>query len=235
MPSLKLSRLPSGEPEVFSSVQGEGVSLGVPSVFVRLSGCNLHCSWCDSKFTWNWAQYDPKREVVAVEPSEIAQRVHDTGIRNVVITGGEPLLQQRALGPLLHRLRPSLARIEVETNGTVAPSSELAEIVDGWNVSPKLANSGIDHGRRIRPDALRALAATGRAAAKFVVTGPADLDEAATIVGVAGLRDVWIMPEARDAATLEARLRELAPLVLARGWNLSNRLHVALWGDARGV
>ncbi|GAC1479412.1 MAG: 7-carboxy-7-deazaguanine synthase QueE [Acidimicrobiales bacterium] len=222
--------------EVFGpTFQGEGPSAGRLAMFLRLGRCNLDCSWCDTPYTWDWTRYDRGEELHARAVDDVAAQLGAIGAPLLVVTGGEPLLQQRALGPLLHRLRPSLARIEVETNGTVTPSAELAELVDGWNVSPKLANSGIDHDRRIKPDILRALAATGRAAAKFVVTGPADLDEAATIAGAAGLRDVWIMPEARDAATLEARLRELAPLVLARGWNLSNRLHVALWGDIRGV
>ena len=91
---LKLSRLPAGEPEVFTTIQGEGVSAGVPSTFVRLSLCSLRCVWCDTKFTWDWERYDPRVEIVRLDVPEVTRRVLAGGTRNVVITGGEPLLQQ---------------------------------------------------------------------------------------------------------------------------------------------
>ena len=103
-----------------------------------------------------------------------------------------------------------------------------------WNVSPKLANSGIPIEKRIRADALVALRDTGRAVFKFVATSIADLDEVATLADAHGLEPVWIMPEGTDPTTWVARAQELADPVLARGWNLTPRLHVLLWGDERG-
>ena len=124
--------------------------------------------------------------------------------------------------------------MEVETAGTIAPA--LPEgLVDGWNVSPKLASSGMPAGRRLRPRALAAFAATGRAVFKFVVRDPAELDEVAAVVDAHGLEPVWVMPEGTDAATVLARLRDLAPHVAGRGWNLTPRLHVLVWGDRRGT
>lgn len=222
--------------EVFGpTFQGEGPSAGRLAMFVRLGRCNLDCSWCDTPYTWDWSRYDPARELRERTVDDVVAELEGIGAPLLVVTGGEPLLQQRNLEPLLAAAHERGWRIEIETNGTIAPLPAVAALVDGWNVSPKLANSGVAPRHRERPDALRALVATGRAVGKFVVAGAEDLDEVAGLVAGSGLRDVWIMPEATDAAALAARLAELAPLVLARGWNLSNRLHVQLWGDARGV
>lgn len=222
--------------EVFGpTFQGEGPSAGRLAMFVRLGRCNLDCSWCDTPYTWDWSRYDPNRELRERTVGDVVAELEGIGAPLLVVTGGEPLLQQRRLEPLLTAGRDRGWRIEIETNGTIAPLPTVAALVDGWNVSPKLAHSGVAPGRRERPDALRALVGTGRAVGKFVVARAEDLDEVADIVAASGLRDVWIMPEATDAAALTARLSELAPFVLARGWNLSNRLHVQLWGDARGV
>jgi len=151
----------------------------------------------------------------------------------VVVTGGEPLLQQRGLEELLRAVKDRGWRVEVETAGTIAPAMTDA-LVDQWNVSPKLANSGNELSRRYKPDVLRAFEATGRAVFKFVACEAADLDEVDAIVAECGLSDVWVMPEGTDATTLERRSAALADDVLKRGWNLTTRLHILLWGDARG-
>jgi organic radical activating enzyme len=151
----------------------------------------------------------------------------------VVVTGGEPLLQQRQLSPVLTELKRWGRRIEVETAGTIAPAMTDG-LVDQWNVSPKLANSGNPLARRYKPEVLRAFQETGRAVFKFVVSEPADLDEVDAIVGECGLTDIWIMPEGTDRTTMERRSAALADHVLKRGWNLTTRLHILLWGDARG-
>jgi organic radical activating enzyme len=147
----------------------------------------------------------------------------------VVITGGEPLLQQRALVELLPALSPR--RIEVETAGTLAPSAELVALVDQFNVSPKLANSGNPVEQRWKPDVLRAFQDTGKAIFKFVVTGVEELEEVAAF----DVAPVWVMPEGTSAEVVRERLAALVEPVLARGWNLTPRLHVELWGDKRGV
>src|SRR3954471_3860621 len=106
--TLKLSRMPSGEPEVFASIQGEGSSAGMPSVFVRLSLCNLACSWCDTAYTWDWKRYDPKAEIVEGRVDEVLARGEELAgatTRNVVLTGGEPLQQQGPLGELATALK----------------------------------------------------------------------------------------------------------------------------------
>ena len=236
---MLLSRLRDDEPEVFASVQGEGITCGLPSVFVRLSLCNLHCEWCDTKYTWDWTQFDRETETLTLAPDDVAPRVLALaagGPRNVVLTGGEPLLQQRELSDLARRLRAEGLRIEVETNATIVPSGALAGIVDQWNVSPKLASSGNAAAERERPEALAWFAARADAHFKFVVRAPADVDEAAALAARYGIPAgrVTLMPEGTDAGTLAERSRWLAARCQTLGFRLGTRLHVLLWGAERG-
>ncbi|WP_239376978.1 MULTISPECIES: 7-carboxy-7-deazaguanine synthase QueE [unclassified Frankia] len=214
--------------------QGEGPRAGQQALFIRLAQCNLACGWCDSRFTWDWTRYDPRKETRRLPTADIAEWVLARPTPLVVITGGEPLLQQQTLVPLVGALAQAGRRVEVETNGTITPSLELVDAVTTFNVSPKLAHAGGRQSRRLDSAALHTLAGSGKAAFKFVLTGPGDLDEVAAIVDRFALAPVWVMPEATDSAGLVAAQRELADVVLARGWNLSTRLHVLLWEDTRG-
>jgi 7-carboxy-7-deazaguanine synthase len=221
--------------EVFGpTFQGEGPSTGRRAGFVRLGRCNLDCAWCDTPYTWDWQRYDPVAELRAEPVDSIVARLAEMAPEIVVVTGGEPLLQQRRLVPLLRACRERGWPVEIETNGTLAPDPGVVPLVARWNVSPKLANSGVPHQRRVRPDALAALLATGRAVFKFVAASQDDLDEMAELVDAHDLRPVWVMPEGTDAATVLDRARRLAAPTLARGWNLTLRLHILVWGDERG-
>ena len=137
----------------------------MPSVFVRLALCNLRCQWCDTRYTWDWAAYDPRASILPVSPGDAAAWIlqRATEARNVVVTGGEPLLQQSELIPLVEMLRAGGLRIEVETNGTIIPAAGLAAAVDQWNVSPKLANSGNAPDQQESPEALAWFAEEPRA------------------------------------------------------------------------
>lgn len=217
--------------EIFGpTVQGEGPALGTRCGFVRLGRCGLTCSWCDSKFTWQWDEYDPAVELTEMTVDAIVAAVAAMDVDTVVITGGEPLLQQSKLPELFSALPQ---RVHVETAGVFAWKGDPA-LVDQWVVSPKLANSGMDYDTRIKADVLRDFATQG-AAFKFVVTSPDDLDEIHALVEACSITNVWVMPEGTDAVTLTRRTAELADAVIARGWNLTTRLHVLAWGDKRGV
>ncbi|HET7487155.1 MAG TPA: 7-carboxy-7-deazaguanine synthase QueE [Acidimicrobiales bacterium] len=221
--------------EVFGpTLQGEGPSAGQAAAFVRLGRCNLSCSWCDTPYTWDWERHDPAAELTTMAVPDVLAAVDAMGVGLLVVTGGEPLLQQRRLPALLEGAKERGLAVEVETAGTLAPTEALAGLVDRFNVSPKLANSGMEAARRYKPDVLRAFQAGGRAVFKFVVAEPADLDEVDAMVAECGLAPVWVMPEGTDEATVLARLRLLAPHVIARRWNLTPRLHLLLWGDERG-
>jgi organic radical activating enzyme len=213
-------------------------------VFVRLAGCNLRCDWCDSTYTWDWAHYDPKSEVAVLDVADVTLRVQreatveviDGPIHNVVITGGEPLLQRRALHPLASAFKAQGLRIEVETNGTISPGSKLAALVDQWNVSPKLANSGNGASERDVPTALESLSALTTAYFKFVVVEPADLTEVEAFArryGVEANR-VVLMPEGTTTEALAVRSGWVVEACQRHGYRFSPRLHILLWGNERG-
>ena len=234
---LRVSRLGSGEPEIFLSVQGEGRTAGTPSAFVRLATCNLACTWCDTAYTWDWSRFDHDELVMFMEHEEAASRVEALATTNVVITGGEPLLQQGAgLGDLACSLAGAGHSIEVETNGTIAPSEQMVASVARWNVSPKISSSGNPAGRREVPEALGALAALPNADWKFVITGRPDVEEAARLAGRYGVPAgrVVLMPEGTSADVVTERSSWVMEEAVRRGFRFSSRLHVLLWGTERG-
>jgi 7-carboxy-7-deazaguanine synthase len=220
--------------ETFASLQGEGMLAGVPSFFIRASGCNLRCAWCDTPYA-SWA---PEGERVAV--AELVSRVERSGLRHVVITGGEPLLQ-RELGALTAGLAARGVHVTVETAGTLVQSFTCSLL----SLSPKTANSDPDgpwrdRHRRLRGDlgpARRLLELHPEHQVKLVVRGGGDVAEVLELVaalGVARVR-VLLMPEGRTAAEVAARAGEVARLCLEHGFRYSPRLHLDIFGDGRGV
>lgn len=227
--------------EVFTSIQGEGIWVGTPSTFVRVSGCNLRCVWCDTPY----ASWQPEGPLMSLE--EIAARVDAGGVRHVVLTGGEPMLFD-AIEPLTARLRASGHTITIETAGTVM--RHLA--CDLMSISPKLANStpgpeaaaGWTERHEVTRgnlDPLAELIGTYDVQLKFVVaeaTREADVAEIERLLAqlppVPPDR-VLLMPEGIEAERIRQGLRALAPVALARGWRLSPRLHVDLYGNTRGT
>jgi 7-cyano-7-deazaguanosine (preQ0) biosynthesis protein QueE len=236
LPALRVSRMPDGRPEIFTSIQGEGASAGMPSVFLRLALCNLRCAWCDTKYTWDWRNYDYSDQVMTLEAAELADAIRSQPARNLVLTGGEPLLQQEAAGALLAALRAEGFRVEVETNGTILPRPEFAAQVDQWNVSPKLSNSSDSERLRLRKQPLSWFAATGNAWFKFVVAAADDLAEVEQVVVRFRIERsrVFLMPEARTPEDVRRRAEWLVPGAIEHGYRVSPRLHVLLWGDERG-
>jgi 7-carboxy-7-deazaguanine synthase len=238
-PGRTASRAPADDrllvAEIFGpTFQGEGPSVGRLAAFVRLSRCQLACAWCDTPYTWDRTRHDLRAESRKMTQADVWHAVKAMDTRLVVITGGEPLLQQDRLVWLADMCRATGRLVEIETNGAVVPSQAIARANRRFNVSLKLANSGMPARRRLRPAAIRALAATGRSVWKFVVTGPADLEEIASLQRRYGLDPVWVMPEGTTSDQVLRRLRDLADPVLARGWNLTPRLHTLLWENARG-
>ena len=235
----------TGGPEIFASLQGEGPSQGRPCAFVRLSRCNLACVWCDTAYTWRFegdnrphrAQltYERKANQVTLDEAEAARRIAALGQPRLVVTGGEPLLQAPAVARMLAFL-PDM-RVEIETNGTVAPPLALDALVAQYNVSPKLAHSGNPADLALPPERLRAWAAEPRAAFKFVVAEPADVEEVLNLAARHAIprERIWLMAEGTDAEMLAARERWLAQLCLEHSLTLSKRLHIELYGDTRGT
>ena len=223
--------------EIFGpTVQGEGPSTGRRCAFLRLSGCNLTCSWCDTPYTWDWQglngeAFNEEAETQQMSVYDAWFRLTGMGVKLYVISGGEPMMQQHALGALLPRLMDSGAQVEIETNGTIKPFITPTR----FNVSPKLAHSGVREGKRRKFDILHLY--VGKSIFKFVCQTPHDLDEVQEFIDGAGLPpgDVWIMPEGRDPVTLTSHAEAITDEAIARGWNISTRLHVMTWGMRRGV
>jgi 7-carboxy-7-deazaguanine synthase len=222
--------------EIFESLQGEGASTGLPTVFVRLAQCNLHCHWCDTKYTWDFAHYNYEDEVREQNAVDVARVVNASATRRLVLTGGEPLLQQRALASFFSSLATDIL-VEVETNGTILPTAATLARINQWNVSPKLSSAGDPEAMRLRPSILLALRDAGRSFLKLVVRTEADCTEADALVKVlAWPRDrVLFMPEANDREGLRARSLPVAEAARARGFGFSSRLHLELWGGRRGT
>lgn len=250
---MLLARLEDG-PEIFFTLQGEGMSAGLPAIFVRAALCNLHCRWCDTDYTWNFEgtpwqhkkDADPtyrkhrKPEVSIELPAErIAAEIARFPCRRLVLTGGEPLLQQDGWLKVLDALPggPAGWSVEVETNGTLVPDEAFEAAVSQFNVSPKLANSGMPSSLRLRNDALSYFAASPKAWFKFVLAAPEDAEEILEIQRRLHIDSgrILVMPEGRNSAALDRHAPAVAAACLAHGWRFCDRLHIRLWGEKRGV
>ncbi|MEU1284494.1 7-carboxy-7-deazaguanine synthase QueE [Kitasatospora sp. NPDC005856] len=221
--------------EVFGpTIQGEGPSAGQLASFLRLGDCNLACDSCDTPYSWDWKRYSRAEQTSPLPAEHVAAELLGHPTKLVIITGGEPMMQQTQLLPAAGRLTGAGRRIEIETNGTIAPDPAFDQHVSLYVVSPKLAHMGMPASRRIRPAVLKAFQATGRAVFKFVLDTPADVEEVAALQDEHGLEQVWVMPQATTAAAVIAGLRALTRPAVERGWNISGRLHTLIWEDERG-
>ena len=220
--------------EIFHSIQGEGQFAGTPSVFVRTTGCNLRCWFCDTEYTsWN-----PEGEHLSLET--ILDRVRDFECEHVVVTGGEPFLQ-RDLVPLTRQLAANRHVITIETAGTVFRPVH-ADLI---SLSPKLANSTPKSGRwterherdRDQPNVVERLISSYPYQLKFVVDKPQDLDDVDEYLGRfphVGANNVWLMPQSK---TQEEYRRQSSWIKLEAerlGFRFSPRLHVEMFGNERG-
>jgi 7-carboxy-7-deazaguanine synthase len=223
--------------EIFYSIQGEGILTGVPSVFVRTSGCNLRCTWCDTPYT----SWKPEGEDLTL--AQIMEAVAAYHAGHVVVTGGEPMIAPEILA-LTEGLRQAGLHITIETAGTVfAPVA-----CDLMSISPKLRNStphereggrwAAQHDRlRWQPDALRRLIGSYEYQLKFVIAAPRDVEEVEEIRREisAPVERVVLMPEGTRREIVQERGAWLAEICKQRGYRYSPRLHIDLWGDRRGV
>lgn len=223
--------------EVFGpTIQGEGPHAGRAVQFIRLGGCNLACSWCDTPYTWDASRYDLRVECPPTAVSTILDGLHQ-GVRTV-LSGGEPLMHQK--NPDLRLLLESLAfkagGIDVETNGTLEPAPWLINLVDLFVVSPKLPHAGPHKGRQ-DPTPWTGWAGVEQAVFKYVVRDAADVVLASRLAADAGMprERVWVMPEGTSDTALAARWPEIAQAAAHLHINASHRLHVLAWGDKKGT
>lgn len=223
--------------EIFYSIQGEGMLTGVPSVFLRTSGCNLRCTWCDTPYT----SWKPEGDDLPLD--DILANVHARASTHVVVTGGEPMIQQDIV-QLTRRLKDLDLHITIETAGTAYQPVTC----DLMSISPKLANStptlreegrwAPQHERlRYQPDVLKQLMAEYSYQLKFVVSAPGDMAEIEIILKETGADRgrVVLMPEGTSQETLSGRARWLVEICKREGFRYGPRLHIDIYGNQRGV
>ena len=226
--------------EIFYSIQGEGELTGIPSVFVRTSGCNLRCSWCDTKYS-SWTP-----EGVEMGIDEIVAKVDGFGSRHVVVTGGEPMIA-KGIHQLAARLEERGNHITIETAATVLPDGISCHLA---SLSPKLSNSTPDSAlvggwrdrhekRRLQPEVIRDWIRNYNYQLKFVVAAEQDLGEIQDLVTNLGNdispAKILLMPEGTDAATIRQRSLPVIEICKRHGYRYCDRLHIGLFGNTKGT
>lgn len=230
--------------EVFLSIQGEGMSMGKRSVFLRLAGCNLMCGGQGTQFDHqlhNGAQWRCDTiEVWMKGASKKFDQILDDDMMvalldgaHLVITGGEPLLQQDAICEFLDALDLDIY-VEVETNGTIMPTAAMIERVSQWNISPKLSSSGNGkHG--INHEVLNFFneSMMNSVQFKFVVATGDDLDEIKQLE--LDPQKIWLMPAGSNQQDIDQRSQSVAAMAILERYSYSHRLQIAIWNLATGV
>lgn len=226
--------------EIFHSLQGEGELTGVPSVFVRTSGCNLRCNWCDTPY----ASWSPEGSQMTID--EIVTGVKKHPARHVVLTGGEPMIA-KGIRELAAALKNLGYHITIETAATIAPEGIACDLA---SLSPKLASSAPDdrlsaawrekhESLRWQPAVVKAWLASYNYQLKFVVSRAADVDEIEGLLAQLGVMipraKILLMPEGTTVEALRAKAGWLGELCKARGYRYAPRLHVELYGNKRGT
>ena len=218
--------------ELFYSLQGEGRLAGVPSVFIRLAGCPLRCSWCDTKYAWDPAAGRP------MSCDQMLQHIHQYPTRYVVVTGGEPLAH-KGIEQLAQAIASQGFHLTIETAGLEFIQGVHADLM---SISPKLSNSGPQETgeqslTRLNVDVLQKWMAAGDYQFKFVVDAPNDLDEIAEVLAELENVDpyrVYLMPQATEPNEYLEKARWLVEYCKQTGFSFSPRLQVMLWGSQRG-
>ena len=225
--------------EKFTSIQGEGRTMGCRSIFVRLSGCNILCqsdSWiCDTIEVWkkgtktNFDEVFTENELLALKDGT-----------HLVITGGEPLMHQKKLVEFFQWFANTynfLPIIEIETNCTIIPNDYLCQIVNYFNVSPKLSNSGEKIQKRYKPEVWKFFNNLSSSIFKFVIANTEDWVELTnlTIENRIHKFKIWVMPAGSSQEELINTRLFVAQLSISQNVNFSDRLHISLWNQKTGV
>lgn len=226
--------------EKFYSIQGEGASSGVPAIFIRLSGCNLLCqseNWvCDSIEVWRKGTKTPFEEVFTEKEVDLLRRG-----AHLVLTGGEPLMHQKKIMQFIDWFEMQLGFVpytEIETNGTILPTSEFQTYIHQWNCSPKLENSGETFERRYNPIVLGVICVQENSWFKFVVDSVKDLREIYDFYIDSRMiknEQVILMPAGATQEELSKNRVEVLELCKSSGFRYSDRLHIVAWNKKTGV
>ncbi len=225
--------------EIFHSIQGEGLLAGVPSIFIRTSGCNLRCHWCDTPY----ASWKPEGPELSVE--EILEKITEWNCDHVVLTGGEPMITPD-LPELAAVLKKQKKHITIETAGTILPNGIPCDLA---SISPKLSNSTPSPERdaawakkheatRLQPEVISEWIRKYPFQLKFVVSSENDLAEIKDLLSrlpPVPLHQILLMPEGIDVKTLATRSPWLVDICKREGFRFCPRLHIELFGHTRGT
>jgi 7-cyano-7-deazaguanosine (preQ0) biosynthesis protein QueE len=221
--------------EIFGvTFQGEGKNIGMPVMFLRLAGCNQACVWCDTPYTWDWKRFDPRQEIHKMTIEQVAERLLQSPVKNLVVSGGEPMLQQDNLFHLFRLLKSKgWQNIEIETAGTIKPiySNDL----DLFTISIKLGNSGNPRSRSIQPAAIQEFVRCRSRVFKFVVGDLSDYNEIDELVKQYNLSPVYIMPKGIRAEKIQETLQAITAAALERGYHITTRMQILIHGNKRAV
>ena len=244
--------------EMFYSVQGEGVTVGIPAFFIRFKGCNLLCggwkhakdfnlhdgaTWaCDTFAVWRKGKHYTYKEVVEhLQQWEFLERTKNQ-TAHIIFTGGEPFMRQEDILQFVEWLVKEYGfeeypQVEVETNGTFVPLKELDEVVTYWNVSPKLSNSGMEYEKRINEEALKFFSSNFKTIFKFVVGREQDWSEIKQLqkAGFVDLDKVVLMPAGSSTVELYSSAKWTAELAKREAVRMCPRMHVHIWEQTTGV
>jgi len=235
--------------EVFYSIQGEGKTVGIPSVFIRLGGCNLMCGgmgtqfdgelhngaeWrCDTVEVWMKAL---SKEVCNILPIDCIEAIKNNA--HVILTGGEPMMQQSGLELLIKHIKENInpkAFFEVETNGTIMPNEFLLNEITLWNCSPKLMNSGNDRVMTFKPEVIKELN-TKNTIFKFVVNNVPQWDEIKELyLSIVDSSKVYLMPAGENQELLNKNKINVVEIAKNNYLNFTTRLHIDIWNKKTGV
>jgi 7-carboxy-7-deazaguanine synthase len=235
--------------EVFYSIQGEGKTVGIPSVFVRVGGCNLICGgmgtqfdgelhnnaeWrCDSIEVWMKAL---TKNIEDVLPKDCIKAIKNGA--HIILTGGEPMIQQNGLIKFIDYVKEKInpkAYIEIETNGTVMPNEETLEKINLWNCSPKLKNSGNDISMTFKEDVIKKLN-NQNTIFKFVVNNQKEWEEIQqTYLPIIDRDKIYLMPAGENQELLDKNKATVVKLAKENYLNFTTRLHIDIWNKKTGV
>lgn len=225
--------------EYFYSIQGEGRTMGVPAVFVRLQACNILCKgeWiCDTIEVWKTGNKYSSLEFLLMIKDYIPYLEKGT---HLIFTGGEPILQKKGIVEFILLFTETYGftpYLEIETNGTLSPGKELSDKIDLFNCSFKLANSGVRYDRRIKIEVLKELL-NYNTIFKIVVANEKDYEEARLIFDEVGIenKNIYLMPPADNINELNKNHNAVSDLCMKESVNFSTRLQIILWNKTTGV
>jgi 7-carboxy-7-deazaguanine synthase len=223
--------------EKFYSIQGEGITIGSPSIFIRLTGCNILCKgsgWiCDSIEVWKKGTKTNFEDVLSINEINLLKLG-----THLIITGGEPMLYQMKIIDFIEWFESNfdfIPFIEIETNGTIIPNKKIINYVSQWNVSPKLSNSGVAEHKRINPKALAEYNSIKNCIFKFVISKETDVIELSEKYLPINYKKIYLMPAGATQEELNKTRLIVVEQCKAYGFRYSERLHIVIWNKKTGV